>query len=194
MRSPGTAPVSSEILRAVPRAAPRTGTPSSFSLLGFDVAPRRFLGAASLTSMPIALSMSVAAKFAATDGGQGVLDIAMAELRRCGLERVLGKRLAVLGEKTLNDLAAEAGILAAHRGAGGAPDRGTRLAGDGEPFPGGRRHLRFGADDVDLVAILKLGRQWLVAAVDAAADAAVANAGVHGIGEVDRASRLSAAR
>ena len=95
-------------------------------------------------------------------------------------------RLVLLGQKLLDNLAAKPGILPAHRGPRGTPDRGARLAGDGETFPGSRRHLRIGADDVDLVAILEFGHQRRMAAIDPAADAAVADGGVHGIGEIDR--------
>ena len=44
----------------------------------------------------------------------------------------------------------------------------------------------FGADDLDLVAVLQLGQQRHDAAVDLAADAGVADVGVDRIGEIDR--------
>ncbi len=75
----------------------------------------------------------------------------------------------------------------AHRGAGGAADRGARLAGDDERLPGRRRRgLRLRGDDLDLVAVLEFGHQRRDLAVDLAADRGVADVGVHRIGEVDR--------
>ena len=80
----------------------------------------------------------------------------------------------------------------AHRGAGGAADRGARLAGDDQRFPGRRRRgLRLRGDDLDLVAVLELGHQRRDLAVDLAADRGVADVGMHRIGEVDH---LGAAR
>ena len=49
------------------------------------------------------------------------------------------------------------GILLADGLAGGAADGGARLAGDDDRFPGRRRHLRLGADDLHLVAVLQFG-------------------------------------
>ena len=71
------------------------------------------------------------------------------------LQLLVGEGLAGPLEGALEDLAAEAGILPAHRGAGRAADRGAGLAGDDERFPGGRRRLPVGADDLDLVAVLR---------------------------------------
>ncbi len=62
----------------------------------------------------------------------------------------------------------------------------ARLAGDDHRLPRGRRHLRLGADDLDLVAVLQFGHQRHDAAVDLGADAGVADIGVDGIGEIDR--------
>ena len=76
--------------------------------------------------------------------------------------------------------------MAAYRGTGGPSDRGTRLAGDSQPFPSSGWHLCLGADDVDLIAVLKLGRQWLMAAINAATNAAIADTGVDGVGEINR--------
>ena len=66
----------------------------------------------------------------------------------------------------------------------------ARLAGDRQSLPGSRRCLGLGADDLDLVAILQIGHQRGVAAIDAATDAAVADVGVNGIGEVDGVGAL----
>ena len=96
------------------------------------------------------------------------------------------KALAGALEGALEDLAAEARILPPHRGARGAADRGARLAGDDERFPGRRRRLAVGADDLDLVAVLQFGQERRHAAVDLAADRRVADIGVDRIGEVDR--------
>ena len=90
----------------------------------------------------------------------------------------------------LDDLAAKPGILVAHRHAGGAADCRPGLAGDRQPLPGGGRRLGLRADDLDLVAILQIGHQRRMAAIDAAADAAVADVGVDGIGEVDGVGTL----
>ena len=118
--------------------------------------------------------------------GQHVLDILAGEPRQHRLEAVLQILLAGPLEGALEDAGAQPGILLADGDPGGPPDRRARLAGDDDRFPGGRRHLRLGADDLDLVAVLQFGHQRHDAAVDLGADALVADIGVHGIGEVDR--------
>ena len=74
--------------------------------------------------------------------------------------------------------------MAANRGAGRAADRSASLAGDGEPFPGAGGATAPPRQNVDLIAVLKLGRNGALA-IDAAADAAIADIGMHGVGEVD---------
>ncbi len=97
MRSPGTAPVSSEMLSAVPRATPRTGTRFFVLALGLGGGAAPFFGILDLDTH--GLEHVARGQLAAADGGQRILDIAMAELWRCCLEGALGERLAVLGEK-----------------------------------------------------------------------------------------------
>ena len=98
--------------------------------------------------------------------------------------------LAGAREGAFQDAGAEAGILLAHRLAGGAADGGARLAGDDDRFPGSRRRLGLGADDFDLVAVLEFGDHRHDLAVDLAADAGIADIGVDGIGEIDRGRAL----
>ncbi len=102
------------------------------------------------------------------------------------LEHVLGEGPAGALEGALEDAGAEARILLADGGARGAADRRPGLAGDHDLLPGGGRHLRLGADDLDLVPVLQLRHQRHDAAVDLGAHAGVADVGVDGIGEVDR--------
>ena len=107
---------------------------------------------------------------------------------RCstGFRLSLEKLLPARSKARSRMRSAEAGILLADGVLGGPADGGARLAGDDDRFPGGRRHLRLGADDLDLVAVLQFGHQRHDAAVDLGADAGVADIGVDGIGEVDR--------
>ena len=122
---------------------------------------------------------------AAADRRQHVLDGDARQAGQGAFQLLVGEGPAGALEGALQDLVAEAGILPAHGGAGGAADRGARLAGDDEGFPGRRRRLALGADDLDLVAVLQLGQQRRHAAVDLAAHRRVADIGVHRIGEVD---------
>ncbi len=69
---------------------------------------------------------------AATDRGQHVLDGGAREARQGGLEIVVAIGASGPLKGALDELAAEAAILTAHRDAGGAPDRGSRLSGDDE--------------------------------------------------------------
>src|SRR5215213_3925844 len=89
---------------------------------------------------------------APSDRREHVLDGAARETGEGALQLLLGEGLARTLEGPLQDLAAEPGILPAHRGAGRAADRGARLAGDDEGFPGGRRRLALRAHDLDFVS------------------------------------------
>ena len=76
--------------------------------------------------------------------------------------------------------------MTAHRDAGGAPDRGSRLSGDDERFPGRGRGLAVRGKHLDLVAVAQFGDERRQAAIDLAAHHAVAELGMDRIGEVDR--------
>ena len=84
-----------------------------------------------------------------------------------------------------HDVAAKREILLANGLLRRAPDRGAGLAGDDGAFPGRGRRLGIREDDLHLVAVLELVHQRHVPAVDLCADAAVADIGVHGVGEID---------
>ena len=75
--------------------------------------------------------------------------------------------------------------MLAHGVAGGAADGGSRLAGDDETLPGGGRRLPIGAGDLHLVAIAQLREQGRDAAIDLAADGAIAEFRMDRIGEID---------
>jgi len=62
----------------------------------------------------------------------------------------------------------------------------ARLAGDdiGQPGRVGARRQR--GDDLDAIAVLQFGAQGHRLEVDAAGNAAVADVGMHRIGEIDR--------
>ena len=123
---------------------------------------------------------------AASDRRHHVVDRGARQPRQRALQLVVGIFDLGAREQPLHDAAAEAGILIAHRGAGRAPDRRPRLAGDRERFPRRRRRrLGLRGQHLDLVAVLQFGRQRRELAVDLAADRAVADIGMHGIGEVD---------
>ena len=142
----------------------------------------------------MAFRISAAGKFAAPYRRERVFEILVAEARDGRSDIGFDEALADLVEKPLDDFLAEPGILAADRRPRGAADGGARLAGDREPLPGGGRHLRLRADDLDLIAIVELGDKRRMAAVDAAADAAVADAGMDRIGEIDRRRAARQAR
>src|SRR5690606_32549330 len=115
-----------------------------------------------------------------------VVGVAEAEARRGALQILIAQFAVLLGQDALQDLAAEAGILAPDRSPGRPPYGRTRLAGDHHPLPRRRRRLRLRPDDLDLVAVVELADQRRVAPVDAAPDATVAHVGMHRIGEIDR--------
>ena len=132
---------------------------------------------------------------AAADRRHHVVDRGARQPRQRALQLVVGVFDLGAREQPLDDAPAEAGILIAHGGARGAPDRRPRLAGDRERFPRRRRRrLRLRGQDLDLVAVLQFGRQRRELAVDLAADRAVADVGMHRIGEVDRRWPGAAAR
>jgi hypothetical protein len=67
---------------------------------------------------------------AAPDRRHHVLDRGARQPRQRALQLVVGIFDLGAGKQALDDAAAEAGILIAHGGAGGAADRRARLAGD----------------------------------------------------------------
>ena len=67
-----------------------------------------------------------------------------------------------------------------------AADAGARLAGDDEAFPGRRRRAAAGGENFHLVAVLQFVAQRHQPAVDAGADAGIADLAMHGIGEIHR--------
>ena len=155
MRSPGTAPVSGEMLqrRGAGNAAHRHG-----ELVAIGLARRRlaaeFLELRVVDGEAHGLQHVDGGELAPADGGQRVIDILVAEARDGGGHLLFDIGLAELGQHLFHDLAAKAGKLLAHGGPRGAADGGARLAGDGEAFPCGGRHLRVGADDLHLIAVL----------------------------------------
>src|SRR5262245_61211980 len=100
-------------------------------------------------------------------------------------EGPLAETVGAPAEGALEDFTAELAILGARRIARGSSDRRARLASDGEVLPSGGRCLHVGGDDLHLVAVPELGDERHRPSVDLAADAGVADVGVHRIGEVD---------
>jgi len=125
-------------------------------------------------------------ELSASDGCNGILHVLLAEAMEYGLQAFTGEDLAGPLKGPLEDAMAEAGILLADRHAGRPANGGARLAGDDDFFPGRRRHLHAGADDLDLVAIVEAGDERHDAAVDLGAHGGVADIGMNGIGEIDR--------
>ena len=74
------------------------------------------------------------------------------------------------------------------------PDRRARLGGDDEIHPGRVRRRALGGDDLDRLAVAQRRAQRHEAPIDLRRDAAIADVGVHGVGEVDagRAARQAA--
>ena len=88
------------------------------------------------------------------------------------------------------NLAAELDRLVALLVADEAADAGAGLAGRDEAQPARLRVLRFRGEDFDLVAVLEHGPQRHDPAIDLGADGAVAEVGVHRVGEIDRGRAL----
>ena len=118
--------------------------------------------------------------------GQHVVGLLEAEAAGGGLERLVGRLLADALERDAGDLAAEPDLGRALLAAERAADRGLGAAGDHHVLPRRLRPLALGADDGDRLAVAELGPERHPLAVDLGADAAVADAGVDGVGEVDR--------
>ena len=125
-------------------------------------------------------------QLAAANRGKHVLDILARQSVQHRLQAFLAEGLSRALEGTFKDAYAEPRELLANGVLGRAAYRGARLASYHHRLPGSRRHLRLGADDLHLVTVLQFGHQWHYAAVDLGANAAVADIGVDGIGEVDR--------
>ena len=119
-----------------------------------------------------------------------VLDRSTGETFQARLDQFVGERLARAGEQVLHDAPAELEILRTRRRARRPADRRPRPAGDHDAFPGRRRRRIGVGDDLDLVAVLQLGHQRPLDAVDARPRAVVADIGMHRIGKVD-ADRLA---
>ena len=197
MRSPGTAPPFGANLHrqvgidAADRNRRRGCAPDAGGDFSFSLTARLFLAPKRADALFLVVGIHRAGDvgglhLAAADRGHHVVDRGARQPRQRALQLVVGVFDLGAREQPLDDAAAEAGILIAHRGARGAADRGPRLAGDRERFPGRRRRrLRLRGQHLDLVAVLQLGRQRRELAVDLAADRAVADVGMHRIGEVD---------
>ena len=94
---------------------------------------------------------------AAADRRQHVLDREPREPGQGAFELLVARRPCAARSKARSRIwRPRPGILPADGGAGRPADRGARLAGDDERFPGRRRRLALGADDLDLVAVLQL--------------------------------------
>ena len=128
---------------------------------------------------------------APADGGQQILHAFLAKLAEEWPQARCRRSLPHALEGRFHDVAAKRQILLADGLFRRAPDGGAGLAGNDGAFPGRGRRLGIGEDDLDLVAVLELVHQRHVPAVDLGADAAVADIGVDGIGEIDgvRAAR-----
>src|SRR6476619_2337399 len=208
MRSPGTAPSAAKLTGRSPRKpligmlfAPAGG---ARSLLLLEPGQRNFRPMTlPRPNQPSSARLTLRRRFGASLGvssGQAALMTSAedssprltAAITSSGVfcesrlsEDLLAEPLAAPAEGTLEDFAAELAILGARRIARGPPDRRARLAGDGEALPGGRRRLHLGGDDLHLVAVPELGDERHRPSIDLAADAGVADVGVHRIGEVD---------
>ena len=86
----------------------------------------------------------------------------------------------------LHKPAAKLDVLAAQRVAGGTANGGAGTPGDRDALPRGWRHVAFRGQDHDFVAVAQHRRQRQLPAIDQRADTAVADVGVHGIGEINR--------
>ncbi len=120
------------------------------------------------------------------DGGVDILRILGVEFLQHAVECLVCEVVMILLEGLQQDGAAEFDILRALLGADEAADAGARFAGDDKPLPGRRRRLRPRSHDLHLVAVMQLGAQRHMAAIDLGADAGVSDLGVHGIGEIHR--------
>jgi uncharacterized membrane protein YcjF (UPF0283 family) len=98
----------------------------------------------------------------------------------------LGQLAQAFGAQRLREqLFAQAFGLGVRQGLQVVADLGARPAGSHEAQPGriGRRHRR--GDHLDHVAVLELGAQRHLVAVDARGRGVVADVAVNGVGEVD---------
>src|SRR5262245_27037709 len=121
----------------------------------------------------------------AADGGNDIFRGLLRKPPERLSEGLLAETLAAPAEGALEDFTAEFAILGARRIARGSSDCRARLASDGEVLPSGGRCLHVGGDDLHLVAVPEFGDERHRPSVDLAADAGVADVGVHRIGEVD---------
>src|SRR5262249_11833011 len=114
-----------------------------------------------------------------------ILDGDSVEVLEHGLERPLGKLLALLAERLLHDCPPKIEILGALLGSDKSANAGARLAGDDKPFPSRRGRLRLRRDDLNLVAVAQLGAQRNHPAVYFRSNAPVADLRVNRIGEIN---------
>ena len=123
---------------------------------------------------------------ALADGGVEVVHRLELERLEQALQCTLGKFVADHAKTFLHDGAAEVDVLRPLLQTDEAPYAAARLAGDDEALPGGRRRLRLGADDLDLVAVVQKRSQRLHPPVDLGPDTGVADLRMNRVGEVHR--------
>ena len=97
---------------------------------------------------------------------------------------LVGKLITLLQEGPIQHGAAQFYVFITFLKADETADAGPGLAGDDEPFPCRRWGLGLRCDDFDLIAVSEFASQRHHPAVDFGADAAVADFGMDGIGEI----------
>ena len=113
-----------------------------------------------------------------------ILEAELAERRTAHLFAHILERERELAERLREELGAERDRLAATQALEVMADGAARLRGRDEVDPGGVGGRTLGGDDLDLLAVAQHGAQRRQAPVDLGGDAAVADVGVHRVGEI----------
>ena len=125
-------------------------------------------------------------QLAAAHAGKHLLDRLLCEAVQPLLDLVVREFLTDPAECRHQQSPAELRILLAQGLARRAADGRSRLAGDGDALPCGRRRLALGGQHVHLVAVPELRCERHLPPVDHCPHAGIADVGMHRIGKVDR--------